>query len=195
MTFETERLIARPWRLDDADVSAAYRMYSDPEVMRFLGRNGASDVVTSLEEQRERLEKFEERYRTLPELQGWFVNPLELKATQEVVGVILLKPLPDENDVYTSDIEIGWHLAKAHWGSGYATEAAKGALRVGFEERGLTEIHAIAYAENLRSLEVMKRLGMTYLGPTSDYYGVTAEHFLLNREDWFRSRESGSASQ
>ena len=103
MTFETERLIARPWRLDDADVSAAYRMYSDPEVMRFLGRNGASDVVTSLEEQRERLEKFEERYRTLPELQGWFVNPLELKATQEVVGVILLQPLPDANDVYTSD--------------------------------------------------------------------------------------------
>lgn len=179
MFFETERLIVRPWTLDD--VEAAFRMYGDIEVMRYLGRDGAANVVESIEDQRERLAKNIERYETIPELQGWVAGAMELKSTGEVVGCSLLKPLPDGNEVITSDIEVGWHLARDHWGKGYATESGAGAIRYGFEEKGLELIHAVVYAENMPSRRVMDRLGMTHHGPTDKYYGVTVEHYTIQR--------------
>jgi len=179
MFFETERLIVRPWTVDDAE--AAFRMYSDVEVMRYLGRDGAAQVVQSLDEQRERLAKQIERYATIPELKGWVAGAMELKSTGEIVGTSLLKPLPDGNEVITGDIEVGWHLAKAHWGHGYATESGAGAIRYGFEEKGLDLIHAVVYTENLASRRVMDRLGMKHQGQTDRYYGITVEHYTIER--------------
>mgnify|MGYP002336432117 CR=1 FL=1 len=47
-----------------------------------------------------------------------------------------------------------------YWGKGFATEAARGSLRVGFEQLGLTEIVSFTSAINLRSRAVMVKLGM-----------------------------------
>jgi RimJ/RimL family protein N-acetyltransferase len=181
MIFETDRLIVRPWTLDD--VEASFQMYGDPEVMRYLGRFGAAEVVKSVDEQRERLAKMIERYATIPELQGWVAGAIELKSTGEIVGTSLLKPLPDGNDVITNEIEVGWHLARAHWGKGYATESGAGAIRYGFEVKGLDVINAVVYTENLASRRVMDRLGMMHQGQTDRYYGITVEHYSLSRED------------
>ena len=57
-------------------------------------------------------------------------------------------------------VEIGWRLPRAHWGQGYATEAARAWLDHGFGTLGLTEIVAFTDRANLRSLAVMRRLGM-----------------------------------
>ena len=57
-------------------------------------------------------------------------------------------------------IEVGWRLARAHWGQGYATEAARAWLDMGFGALGLAEIVAFTVPANLRSLAVMRRLGM-----------------------------------
>ncbi len=57
-------------------------------------------------------------------------------------------------------IEIGWRLAHAHWGKGYAGEAAVRALDFGFREQWLREIVSFTVAGNLRSRQVMERLGM-----------------------------------
>ena len=76
-------------------------------------------------------------------------------------------------------IEIGWRLARAAWGGGYATEAARALLTHGFEELGLTEIIAFTADTNLRSQAVMERLGMARDEARDfDHPGLAADHPL-----------------
>jgi RimJ/RimL family protein N-acetyltransferase len=57
-------------------------------------------------------------------------------------------------------VEVGWRLARAHWGRGYATEAARATVADGFERLGLAEIVSFTTPANLRSRAVMEKLGM-----------------------------------
>lgn len=61
---------------------------------------------------------------------------------------------------FTPCVEVGWRLARDAWGFGYATEAAKEALRMGFEKLNLSEIVSFTVPANQRSRRVMERLGM-----------------------------------
>ena len=63
-------------------------------------------------------------------------------------------------DVENNTAEIGYSLAKDYWGKGYITEATTEVVRWGFEDLKLYKIFAKANAENFRSLNVMKKLGM-----------------------------------
>jgi RimJ/RimL family protein N-acetyltransferase len=166
--YETERLIAREWTEDDA--KAAFSMYSDPDVTRFLG-TGA--VETTIDAQREKLRANIQKYKDMNNGQGFWA--LIEKSSGEIVGSTLLKPLPDSDKV-----EIGWHLRKSAWGKGYATEASLATLRYGFEVLGLDEIYAVAYSENSRSLRVAAKIGMTHIG-LQRYYGRMLETFVKKR--------------
>jgi RimJ/RimL family protein N-acetyltransferase len=167
--FTTERLVVRPWSVADAD--AAYRIYGDWEVARWLGASPKAHA--SVEESRSRLETIVARDDG-PGLGFWAIT-----RDDEVVGAVLLRPLPD-----STEVEVGWHLARLHWGYGYATEAARGALRHGFDHVGLARAHAVVYPGNARSSAVCERLGMTHLGRTSDYYGAELEHYIATAEDY-----------
>ena len=57
-------------------------------------------------------------------------------------------------------VEIGWRLARAHWGKGYASEAARGWLGYGFNTMGFSRIVAFTVPANLPSQAVMRRIGM-----------------------------------
>jgi len=61
---------------------------------------------------------------------------------------------------FTPCVEIGWRLAFAYWGCGYATEAARLALGHGFGPLGLSEVVSYTTVTNRRSRAVMERLGM-----------------------------------
>jgi ribosomal-protein-alanine N-acetyltransferase len=65
-------------------------------------------------------------------------------------------------------VEVGWRLARAHWGKGYATEGARAALDYGFATRGLAEIVSFTAETNLRSRRVMERIGMRR-NPAEDF--------------------------
>jgi RimJ/RimL family protein N-acetyltransferase len=65
-------------------------------------------------------------------------------------------------------VEIGWRTAACFWGNGYTTEAAKALLADGFTRRGLAEVVSFEVPSNLRSLAVMRRIGM-FLDPGSDF--------------------------
>ena len=69
---------------------------------------------------------------------------------------------------FTPCVEVGWRLARHGWGQGYATEAARAALRFGFEVVGLDEIVSFTTPANERSRRVMERLGMTR-DPADDF--------------------------
>jgi RimJ/RimL family protein N-acetyltransferase len=120
--------------------------------------------------------------------QDWAV---EIIGGDPFIGFVGLSPA-DTTLGYPS-VEIGWRLAAAHWGNGYAPEAAREALRFGFEYVGLDEIVAFTSVGNEKSRRVMTKIGMTR-NPTDDFdhprvpktspllrhvlYRITAEAFL-----------------
>ena len=176
--LHSERLILRPWTLDD--VEAAFRMYGDPEVTRYLG-GGACEP--NLESQRENLEKVIAKYVILGK-EGYGFWAAEERSTGEVVAAALLKPLVISEGFEPEgqpEIEVGWHVAKAHWGRGIATEMGRRCLEHGFESVGLEKIIAVAFAENPKSLHVMEKIGMKPLGTTGRYYGRDLVAYVANR--------------
>jgi RimJ/RimL family protein N-acetyltransferase len=72
--------------------------------------------------------------------------------------------IPSTELPFSPCTEVGWRLAVDYWGYGYATEAARAALRVGFESLGLEEIVSFTTISNRRSRAVMERLGMKESG-------------------------------
>jgi RimJ/RimL family protein N-acetyltransferase len=107
----------------------------------------------------------------------WAVVP---RGEARPVGTVLLVVMPDGSGAPTGDVEVGWHFHPDHWGKGYATEAARGAVQHGFAA-GLSEVYAVVRPDNAPSLAVCRRLRMDHLGRTDRYYGVSLETFRLTR--------------
>ena len=76
--------------------------------------------------------------------------------------------MPGFTAPFTPCVEIGWRLAAAHWGRGYATEAARAVLVHAWDVVGLDEVVSFTTAGNDRSRAVMVRLGMRY-DPGDDF--------------------------
>ena len=174
-TLYTSRLQLREWSIEDAD--AAYQMYGDREVMRFLG-NG--QIVPDVAAQRIWLAERIERYRGAA-FDGLGVWAVVERDTEQVVGTILLKPLPPTD----LQIEVGWHLVRRVWGKGYASEAARVVMRYGFVDLRLDYILAVIKPENVRSAAVARRIGMRWLERTDRYYdGEELDVFVTERKSY-----------
>jgi len=145
--FETPRLRLRQWR--ESDLAPFAALAADPEVMAFLlplPTRADSDALA-------------ERLKARIDENGWGFWAVEHKDSGEFAGFtglnVPLAALP-----FSPCVEIGWRFARKWWGQGLATEAARGALQIGFERLGLDEIVAFTAAGNLRSAAVMERIGM-----------------------------------
>ena len=151
MTTEltTTRLRLREWR--DADRPAWAALNADPEVREFFER-----TLTRAE-----ADATLDRFQAGRTERGWGWWAVELTATGELIGMAGLDPT--EDDIPVAGIELGWRLARAQWGHGYATEAARAVLAFAFDTLALPEVLAIAAIGNVRSHAVMTRLGMTRL--------------------------------
>ena len=171
----TDRLIARPWTLDEADLAAAYDIYSRPEVARWIG----SPVEPA--EIRVRIEGWSQPTDD-PTYGVWAIE--ERTAPDQAVGSVMLRPLPPDEE----DVEIAWHLHPSLWGRGYATEIGQAAAQRAFDT-GIEEVFAIVRPGNARSSAVARRLGMEYVGRTDKYYGLHAVLFRLRPGDLISSRE------
>lgn len=88
---------------------------------------------------------------------GYCFWKLIAKGESELAGFCGLQPLDD-----LAGVEIGWWLATNHWGKGIATEAARRAMKDGFDRCDLKRIVATALAENRASTRIMEKLGMKY---------------------------------
>jgi len=170
--FQTQRLIIRQW-IPEADAAQVFEMYSDPDVTRFI----RGMLQENVEAQQARLQQVIDRYAQLKNGTGaWAIVE---KDTQQIVGTLMLKQLPDNEGKSTQDYEVGWHLRKASWGKGYATEAGKAAIDYGFNVLKLPVIYAVVKPENHASIRVTQRLGMNPMGRTHKYYGVELELFQM----------------
>ena len=94
------------------------------------------------------------------EQRGFGLWAVEVQATGAFIGFTGLNH-PSFEAHFTPAVEVGWRLARAAWGEGYATEAARASLAFGFEEIGLDQIVSFTAAGNARSRAVMERIGMT----------------------------------
>lgn len=171
----TPRLVLRRWRQSDREPFA--RLNADPDVMRHFLRplsRAESDALV------ERIEaRFEER--------GYGLWAVARREDGVFLGFTGLAYQSFESH-FTPCIEIGWRLDRFAWGHGYATEAAREALRFGFEEANLDEIVSFTSSGNVASVRVMERLGM-HRDPTDDfdYPNVPVGH-RLRRHVLYRLR-------
>jgi ribosomal-protein-alanine N-acetyltransferase len=179
--LRTARLLLRGWR--DADREPFAALNAEPEVAAWLSRpldRAASDAF---------VDRMIERWSA--DAYGlWAVERLEDGALIGMTGLSRPSWAPEPS------VEIGWRLASATWGHGYATEAALAAAGFAFGEVGLEDIVSYTAALNVRSRAVMERLGMT-LDPSAgfDYAGFAEGHRLrphvtyrLARSDWASRR-------
>ncbi len=141
----TERLLLRRWRASDREPFAAIN--ADPAVVEHLqgpmSRARSDDFI-------DRIERHWDEH-------GWGLWAVEIPGVAPLIGYVGLWPA---DQVAEGMVEVGWRLAGEHWGHGYATEAAREALRFGFETVGLEEIVSFTVPQNERSWRVMERIGL-----------------------------------
>ena len=142
MRIETERLIITDFTLDMA--KDVHKNSLDEDNRRFV----PDEVFETVEEARETIEYLMGQYGGA---EGPFVHPVLLK-TGENIGYVQLVDIGE-------GWELGYHIAKAYTGKGYATEAARAFLPAMAEKYGLDSIIGICLADNLASVRVMEKLG------------------------------------
>lgn len=160
----SERLILR--KLQVGDIEALWEMDSDPDVMEFMPMI-YSDKTAHREEMLKEI-GYGDKFK--------FFRFIALKETNEPVGWFLFRPT--ENQKW---VEVGYRLLKKQWGNGYATEACRTFIQLGFEKWGVKEIMAILSKENKNSARVAEKLGLTYRGQTQDYHDMDLAFYLLEK--------------
>jgi RimJ/RimL family protein N-acetyltransferase len=147
--LETERLLLRGWRDEDTDPWA--ELCADDEVMRSLGRHGGLALGEAWHDMAIMAGHWA--------LKGYGHWVLELRATGELVGRAGLYYPPD-----WPALELGWTVARPHWGNGYAGEAARAAMGWARDELGADHLISLIADDNLRSQRVAEKLGMEQEG-------------------------------
>jgi RimJ/RimL family protein N-acetyltransferase len=167
-TLRTSRLVLRPWR--DDDVAAFAELSADPAVMEHL-----LPLPGWVARKRAHWDEF-----------GFGQWVVELPGEASFIGVVGLETVGYEAH-FTPAVEVAWRLARVYWGKGYATEAARAAIDVGFEQLGLEQIVAITVPANCRSRRVMERLGMVRF-PEEDFDHPRLPDGPLKRHVLYRLR-------
>lgn len=145
--IETDRLLLRAWR--KRDEAPYHAIKSDPRVMATLG------PLPSREESDRTLQRFIKAERA----HGFTFWAIERRSDRTLLGYAGLLPTPEGTPV-EGEVEIGWGLGSAHWGQGYAREAAAAALGWGWRNTRERRIVAMTTPANERSWGLMQRLGM-----------------------------------
>ena len=151
-SLETERLLLRPWRpAEDLDALAAVN--ADPDVMRFVAPNRPLSRTETAAQLERFVAHWDEHGFGL-----WAVVP-RFEPGAGCIGFAGLA-VPSFLPEILPAVEVGWRLAAAAWGRGYATEAARASVAFGFERLDLRSIVAVVEDGNARSLRVAEKLGM-----------------------------------
>ena len=152
----SERLCYR--LMTDEDIDSFYELDQDPEVMRFIngGKPSSRESMESI---------YMPRLMSYTNFsKGWGMWRVGLKSTNEFIGWVLVRPMQffTEQPEY-QNLELGWRFFRAHWGKGYATEAADQIMKVLSKQTDIACFSAVADENNLGSINIMKKLGMHYV--------------------------------
>jgi ribosomal-protein-alanine N-acetyltransferase len=176
--YRTARLVLRGWREEDLDPFAA--LCADVDVMEFFPSTLSADESEAM------VNRISQRMRDdgfglwVVEVDGVFAGYTGLNSAASMEGTS-----------FTPCVEVGWRLAKWAWGKGYASEAARESLRIGFEEHQLHSIFSWTTHTNARSESVMRHIGMArrpdldFDHPnTPNWWGQPHIVYSLERSAW-----------
>jgi len=160
IVVETERLLLRKPRAEDAAELAV--AYAEPETVRYIGDGSTST--------RDEVERGIARWRERWDANGLGLCSLERREDGGVLGragflvwdTSVWEPSTFAEAGNDAEVEIGWMLARKHWGRGYATEAALALRDWAFGERGLTRLISLIRPGNEPSIRVAERIGEQY---------------------------------
>lgn len=176
--IETERLILRPWREEDA--GSLYKYASDPEIGPIAGWPPHTSVENSLE-----------IIRTVFNAPETYA--VVLKETGEPVGAcgIMLSDSLHSATMNNGEAEIGYWIGKPYWGRGLIPEAVVALLSRCFNELGLDAVWCGYYEGNSKSKRVCEKCGFRYhhtnLDIVSPLGDKRSEHFhIMTKEDYMR---------
>jgi RimJ/RimL family protein N-acetyltransferase len=177
--LETERLLLRRPRLEDVDAVLEY--ISDPEVMQFIGGMGRGDRAEAQEAVERWIERWEAngfgQLSVVRRKDGRWVGRTGLLVWDRAVW------FPSNlSEAAEPEIELGWTFARAHWGHGYATEAALAARRWAQDELGVERLISLIDPDNARSIRVAEKLGASPV-ETVDLDGHAAVVWLHPRAE------------
>jgi RimJ/RimL family protein N-acetyltransferase len=171
IVIETERLVLRELVAGDEDALAS--MFADEDVMRFIGTGGARDRNAA----RETIERERAAYAS----RGWGEWATVERSSGDVIGLCGLILWPDVDG--EEELEVAYLLDKAAWGKGYATEAATAIRDWAIVELGRTRLVSFVYHDNIESMKVARKLGMTW-EKDARYHGAhLAMYSLLAGDD------------
>jgi len=172
-TLVSDRLVLRPWTLDDAD--EAFEIYGRHEVARWLSPAmgpvpdvGAMGMVLH--------HWIVEDERAVAPTGRWAI---ELQEQKRVIGGVALLYLPPGGE----DLEISWHLAPDVWGHGYASEAGHAVAHEALQHHHVEEVFGVVRPENERAAATAQRIGMEWAGETEKYYGQLLQVYRLRAAD------------
>jgi RimJ/RimL family protein N-acetyltransferase len=176
LLLESRRIVLRRWRTEDLDAFA--NLSADRVVMEYLmplTDRAASDAVAL---------RIDDHFTQ----HGFGFWAVELPNVCPFIGFVGLARLTYVAH-FTPAVEVGWRLDSRYWGRGYATEAARMAMRDGFKRLGLHEIVATTVPANQRSRRVMERLGMTRAEHDDFDHPVVPDGHPLKRHVLYRLQD------
>ncbi|MBI4854445.1 MAG: GNAT family N-acetyltransferase [Acidobacteria bacterium] len=167
--LETNNLLLRS--LASEDLESVVKLNSDPEVVKYITGGEPMPREQTLARFNFYLEHQEKHQFAI-----WAVINKEDSLFIGLCGLQFL-----EN---TENVEVGYRLARAFWGKGLATEAAKACINYGFNKLSLPEIVAVIDPENIASHKVIEKVGLKYekmayfYAKDLSYYKITKAMFL-----------------
>jgi RimJ/RimL family protein N-acetyltransferase len=168
----TERLIVRPWHVEDA--KAALEIYGVAEVTRWL--TPVMGQVADADAMRAVLHAWvEAQPNMLPPRGRWAIEPRE---GGEAIGGLAIRLLPP----FDEDLELSWQLRPEAWGHGYAAEGARALAEWAFTQE-IDELFAVARPNNTRAIATARRIGMDWVGETTKYYDLRLQVFRIRPSD------------
>jgi ribosomal-protein-alanine N-acetyltransferase len=167
----------RPLTIEDVPALHSTVM-GDAEVMHFINKPSTFDEVQNF------VQAITSGYANSDF--GWLaVVPSESSAVELPVfcGIACLKPFGSMlRDVFGDHIEVGYWLAKAAWGKGVATAAAKALVQYGFRDLNLAEIVGVADVKNVASNKVLQKAGLVYR-KTAPFREQQVKFYSATREE------------
>ena len=184
--LETERLVLRRSRLEDAEAISAYR--SLPDVGRYQGWDR-----TDPEFLRREIEQMSKRAPGDP---GWVQLTALEREGGRLVGDVGISPADGEPTV----LKVGYTIDPSVQGRGYATEAVRALVRYAFEVLGAEVVRIYADTDNVASIRVAEKAGLHHIETFEHREGDdrwSVVRYELGREEAERSEplagETGAA--
>lgn len=145
--------------LSEHDAALLFDVDQDEEVMRYINGGTCTSMQTIMEVMLPRMAKYRDPAT------GYGIWQVRRQSDNSYLGWVLIRPMGFNSATPSSDdVEIGWRFKRAHWGQGYASEAALAVAKtVLAQNQHVKYLSAIAMPANEGSIGVMRKLGMQFI--------------------------------